>query len=112
MTIRIARLLAAIGALAGALGLLASLLLSTTKASAQPMQIVCMPLAGLVDLLKLTKGEEKAWEGTSLIRGHKVVTMLFQSPKNTWTLAATQGTQACIMGMGTEATPVVIGRDA
>lgn len=108
MTIRIARLLAAIG-VALSIG---GLLFVATKADAQPMQIVCMPLAGLVDLLKLTKGEEKAWEGTSLIRGHKVTTMLFQSPRNTWTLAATQGTQACIMGMGTEATPVVIGRDA
>lgn len=107
MTLRIARLLAAIGVSVAICGLL-----FLTKASAQPMQIVCMPLAGLVDLLKLTKGEEKAWEGASLVRGHKVTTILLQSPKNTWTLAATQGTQACIMGMGTEATPVITGRDA
>lgn len=108
MTIRRARQLFALAICLSVGGLL----FVATKADAQPMQIVCMPLAGLVDLLKLTKGEEKAWEGVSLVRGHKVTTMLFQSPKNTWTLAATQGTQACIMGMGTEATPVVIGRDA
>jgi hypothetical protein len=107
MTLRIARLLAAIGVCLSIGGLL-----FVAKAQAQPRPVVCMPLAALVEFLKERKGEEKAWEGSSIVRGYQIKTMLFQSDANTWTLAASQGTQACIIGMGTDATPVVTGQDA
>lgn len=91
MTIRIARLLAAIG-VALSIG---GLLFLSTKANAQ--QVIC---------------EDLAWSGVTPMKEGVVRTMLFQSDRKTWTLAVVQGTQACIIGMGVSATPMVAGRDA
>lgn len=111
MTVRIARLLAAIGAVMAVLALLVALLLSAPKASAQ--QVICMSLENLTSHLHEKQGEEIAWSGvTPLKDGGEVRIILFQSARNTWTLAAVQGTQACVIGIGLAATPVVIGRDA
>lgn len=107
MTLRIARLLAAIGVCAAVGGLL----FMASKAQAQSAP-PCGDLATMVDHLKEKYGEVVVWSGIREVNGVQVRTFLFQSPANTWTLIAAQGTTGCILGTGEQGTQVITGRDA
>lgn len=107
MTIRIARLLAAIG-VALSIG---GLLFVATKANAQAAN--CGDLATFVDHLKERYGEVVVWSGEREVEGKHLRTFLFQSPtSNTWTIIIAQGTSACVLATGEKGEQVVIGRDA
>ena len=107
MTLRIARLLAAIGVCLSVGGLL----LLTTKAQAQGAK--CGDLAAFVDALKENYGEVVVWSGEREVGGKHLRTFLFQSPtSNTWTVIIAQGTSACVLATGEKGQQVVAGRDA
>lgn len=65
-------------------------------------QELCFPLPSLIDELGKKFGEVIVWEGAA----ENVETMLFQSPKETWTLVRVQGGNGCIIGAGKHGTPV------
>jgi hypothetical protein len=105
MTIRIARLLAAIGVCLS----IGGLLFVATKANAQG---ACGELAAFVDHLKEDYGEVVIWSGEREVQGRKLRTFLFQSPtSHTWTIIMAQGTQACVLATGKKGQQGVSGQD-
>lgn len=107
MTIRIARLLAAIGVCLS----IGGLLFVATKANAQAAN--CGELATFVDHLKEQYGEVVVWSGERQVQGKLLRTFLFQSPaSDTWTIIIAQGTSACVLATGEKGQQVISGRDA
>lgn len=84
------------------------LVYTTVRAEAQP---ACEPLAKVIDDLGSKFQEQIVWEGTAVPRGGPPAqVLLFQSPKGTWTLLAVHGVTACLMAVGTDATPLETGK--
>jgi len=104
MTARSARLVAALGVCLS----IGGLLFLASKAQAQE----CTDLSTVVDRLKERYGEEIVWSGVNDRGDGTIRSYLFQSPNKTWTLVVGQGTAACVISSGKDATPVVPGRDA
>ncbi|PSJ60732.1 hypothetical protein [Pseudaminobacter soli (ex Li et al. 2025)] len=81
-------------------------------AQAKAQRASCFYLERIISDLHELRGEELAWSGTQRVNGATIRTMLFQSPHLTWTLVVSQHTTGCIIGQGSGASPVIIGRDA
>lgn len=89
---------------------IALIMLGTGAAHAQE-PTKCAPLSTMIEDLGTKFGERIIWEGTMPTpSGAPVAAMLFQSPRGSWTMAAVQGTNACLMAVGMDGTPIETGK--
>ena len=86
----------------------ALVMLGTGTAKAQPQpQIRCGPIRAVVDLLAVSQ-ERVMWSG--VVEQGTAEILLFQSPRETWSLVTVQKGIGCIVEKGNAGTPIEQGK--
>jgi len=80
---------------------------SSTEVKAQERQVRCGPIRTVVDLLAVSK-ERVMWSGVTAQGAAEL--LLFQSPRETWSMVTVQNGIGCIVETGNAGTPIENGK--